>query len=506
MSLKIYNSLSREKQEFTPPPRGKIGIYVCGPTVYDESHIGHARSAYIFDVIIKYLRYKFGESKVIFVRNVTDIDDKIINRARQEGGEEKLKERCKEIAEKYLVQYHEDMDTLGLTPPDEEPKATDLIEDMKKFIKILIDKDYAYVASGNVYFNVRKYEKYGDLSGQSLDDMAEGARVALDKNKKDPLDFALWKTSKENEPSWDSPWGKGRPGWHIECSVMSTKFLGNNFLIHGGGLDLKFPHHENEIAQTNCAGKRSADFWIHNGLLTIDRQKMAKSLGNFISIKTLLSRYHPEVLKLFFLSGHYRSPIDFTFETMDNITHARENFYKLFQKIDITIKDPKPPVAYKDAIMNVQIEKPKYYKSLFMKAMDDDFNMSSAIGLLHMVTTNVNSMIDKNEWNENILVECKEMLFELGGIFGLFKDKAELKRKKGKVLGISSAENIKVHDYCNLDLKQHEDKEIIELIEKREKARRDKNYKLADDVRKKLLDKGILIEDTKKGPVCRRID
>ncbi|NQT22759.1 MAG: cysteine--tRNA ligase, partial [Candidatus Omnitrophica bacterium] len=254
--MTLYNTLTRKKQNLTEK---HIGIYVCGPTVYDESHIGHARSAYVFDVIVKYMRYR--KYKVKFIRNVTDIDDKIINRALVDRGDLSLKNKVKAISDKYLNRYHEDMALLGMTKPDIEPKATETINDIIKFIKALIKNGYAYAAGANVYFNVRKFRNYGKLSGQSIDEMEEGSRVTLDKNKLDPLDFALWKASREGEPSWPSPWGDGRPGWHIECSVMSTKYLGNKFLIHGGGLDLIFPHHENEIAQTESAGKKSAKYW-----------------------------------------------------------------------------------------------------------------------------------------------------------------------------------------------------------------------------------------------------
>ena len=328
--MRIYNSLTRKKEELK---ESKIGMYVCGPTVYDEPHIGHARSAYVFDVIVRYLRFK--NLNVTFVRNVTDIDDKIIDRARREPGEVELKSKVKQVSEKYLKQYHEDMNSFGLIKPDKEPKATNTIKDMIAFIQVLIKKDFAYEVSGSVYFDVRKFKNYGKLSGQSMDQMEEGSRVTVDKNKKDPLDFALWKASKEDEPFWESPWGKGRPGWHIECSVMSTKFLGNNFLIHGGGLDLIFPHHENEIAQTICAGKKSAKYWIHNGLLTINGQKMAKSLGNFITIKDFITRYkNTDLLKMFFLSSHYRHPVDYAEEKIEEMKKAKQRGDEFLKKVD----------------------------------------------------------------------------------------------------------------------------------------------------------------------------
>ncbi len=452
-------------------------MYVCGPTVYDEPHIGHARSAYIFDVIVKYMRYR--GLKVVFVRNVTDIDDKIIDRARKEAGQKELKVKVKNIAEKYLKRYHEDMDLLGLARPDIEPKATETIKDMILFTEVLIKKGYAYEVLGSVYFDVRKFRDYGRLSGQSLDEMEEGGRVAVDKDKRDPLDFALWKISKKDEPSWRSPWGKGRPGWHIECSVMSTKFLKDNLLVHGGGLDLIFPHHENEIAQTICAGKKSADYWIHNGLLTINRQKMAKSLGNFISVRDILDKYHSEVLKLLFLLGHYRSPVDFTYSKMENIAQARETFYILFNKID-HIKNSKPPLADGKAQIEPRIKKPEEYKELFIKDMDDDFNMPRALGRLYGIRNGVNRMIDNNKWDRKTLAECKKILLELSNIFGLFEDKEEF-RKRAVIEG-----------------------RIKKAIEGRDKARGRGDYKRADEIRQRLSTEGIILEDTKEGTIWRR--
>ncbi|MFH1753766.1 MAG: cysteine--tRNA ligase, partial [Candidatus Omnitrophota bacterium] len=314
MAIKIYNSLTRKKEEFVPLKKGKVGIYGCGPTVYDEPHIGHARSAYTFDVIKNFFEYR--GYKVKLVRNVTDVDDKIIDKARGDlaknpNAKSDLITAAKEIATKYLGRYYEDMDALGIRRADFEPKATEYIGKMVKMIERLIEKGFAYAQGGDVYFDVNKFNGYGSLSGQSADNMKLGARVHPGEKKRDPMDFALWKSAKPEEPAWESPWGMGRSGWHIECSTMSMDLLGENFDIHAGGLDLIFPHHENEIAQSECySGKRFANYWIHNGLLTIDSEKMAKSLGNFISIKDILDRYHPEILKLFFLSGHYRSPVD----------------------------------------------------------------------------------------------------------------------------------------------------------------------------------------------------
>lgn len=304
MTLKVYSSLTGKREDFVPVTAGQARLYVCGVTVYDHSHIGHARSAIVFDVISRYLR-SVGYD-VIYVRNFTDIDDKIINRANREGRD------WKEIAETHIASFREDMERLGVLPPTFEPRATEHIDDMIALIQQLLDRGYAYQLDGSVYFSVSSDKGYGVLSGRSLDEMMAGARIDIDERKQDPLDFALWKQSKPGEPSWDSPFGKGRPGWHIECSTMSIKYLGSPFDIHGGGKDLVFPHHENERAQAECAtGKKFVNYWVHNGFVTMDREKMSKSVGNFMLIKDFLKIHHPEVLRLFFLSAHYRNPVDY---------------------------------------------------------------------------------------------------------------------------------------------------------------------------------------------------
>ena len=439
--MKIYNTLTRKKEKLT----GKnIGLYVCGPTVYDESHIGHARSAYIFDIIVRYLRHR--GFKVTFVRNVTDIDDKIIERARREPQSGGLVAGTKSIAEKYLKRYHEDMDLLGILRPDKEPMATETIPDMVKFIRALIKKGFAYESSGNVYFDVRKYKGYGKLSGQAIDGMEEGARAGLDENKKDPLDFALWKAAKEEEPSWESPWGRGRPGWHIECSVMSTKFLGNNFTIHGGGLDLVFPHHENEIAQTVSAGKKSAKFWIHNGLLTIDGQKMSKSLGNFITIKDFLSEHGDmDLLKLLFLSSHYRHPVNYTKDKINETARMKERI-TIFSK---EAGDKKAPGR-----KNKDAEK---IKEKFIAAMDDDFNTPEALAAIFELVNLGNIYLSKKDTRSAAGV--KDVLLRLAAILGISIEKPKL------------------------ELEARDEK----LIKERNEARRKKDFKRADEIRKELL-------------------
>ena len=332
----IYNSLSRKKDELIPLKPKEIKMYVCGPTVYDQPHIGHARSAYIFDVIRRYLIYR--GYRVKFVRNVTDVDDKIIDKAQKEFKGEDLNIAVKNVSTKYLDLYHEDMKNLGILEPDVEPKATEYVSKdnplMQKFIEQLIKNGCAYVSEGDVYFDIKKAKDYGKLSNQAIDKMEIGARIALGEKKKDPLDFALWKSAKAGEPAWDSPWGRGRPGWHIECSVMSSDILGDEFDIHGGGIDLIFPHHENEIAQSEGAGKKFARYWIHHGLLTINGQKMAKSLGNFITVKDFLDKYKDaDLLKLLFLSAHYSHPIDYNDQKIEETKQALDRIYIFLNKV-----------------------------------------------------------------------------------------------------------------------------------------------------------------------------
>lgn len=476
MAISIYNSLTRKKEKFTPIKNGRIGIYVCGPTVYDEPHIGHARSSYIFDVVRNY--FSFKGYKVKFVKNITDVDDKIIEKARTESGSQTdddfkdLKSAAAKIAKRYLKLYYDEMDRLGIKRADFEPRATQYIQKMIRVAAGLIDKDFAYASDGDVYFDVRKFKGYGKLSGQSLDNMEAGARVHPGENKRYPLDFALWKSAKEDEPSWESPWGHGRPGWHIECSCMSMDILGANFDIHGGGLDLIFPHHENEIAQSECYnGRDFANYWMHNGLLTINGEKMAKSLGNFISIKDILKRYSPEALKLFFLSGHYRSPIDFTYDKMEEAKKARERFYMLSDRIDLAGK----PAQKRPGISEIESRRVK-----FEEAMDDDFNTPLALGHLHEMVNTVNRMLDDNACDKGFLSYSKDTILNLGGIFGLFKDRREFTRRKAL------------------------EDDIREAIEERNRARKRGDYETADRVRRELYDKGFVLEDTKEKTLWRR--
>jgi cysteinyl-tRNA synthetase len=435
-------------------------MYTCGVTVYDDCHIGHARSLYIFDVMRRYLKYR--GFKVKFVRNITDIDDKIINRANE------LKADWQELVKKYIDGYYEDLKALGIDKADYEPRATENISDMIKYIAALIDKGYAYEAAGDVYFSVRKFPEYGKLSGQNINEMEKGVRIEPTEHKKDHLDFALWKASKEGEPFWDSPWGEGRPGWHIECSVMSQKFLETDTLdIHAGGRDLVFPHHENELAQSEAkTGKPFAKYWIHHGLLTINGQKMAKSLGNFITVKDFINKYKDvDILKLFFLSAHYSQPIDYNDKKIEETKRALE-------RINIFLFKVHSDKFYNQKAAIKKIKEIEEIKDRFIKTMDDDFNMPEALASIFDLISLANKNFNDFEFIKNVEFTLKDL---------------------SDILGTSITE---------LSLLSAPD--IETLIFKREKARKEGNYKIADDIRKELLAKGIILEDTKEGTTWRK--
>ena len=489
--MRIYNSLGREKETFEALKGSKVGMYVCGPTVYDEPHIGHARSAYIFDVMRRYLKYK--GYKVKFVRNVTDVDDKIIAKAKEEFKGENLNSAVKKVATKYLSAYHNALDQLGVStksPDIIEPKASEYIDKIREFIKILIEKKAAYQSGADVYFDITKAKNYGKLSNQSLEAMEVGARVTPTENKRNPLDFALWKSAKEGEPSWDSDWGKGRPGWHIECSVMSTDILGDAFDIHGGGLDLIFPHHENEIAQAEGAGKKFARFWIHHGLLTINGRKMAKSLGNFISVKEFLEEYkHQNILKFFFLSTHYRNPIDYTKKRIEEAKKANNKLLKLLMEAQdiFNSKSSKEKKDIEEGSKKANIKNIfKNFEDVFTNAMDDDFNTPVALSSFHgffvpfnKAITEYRQLTNKDTSLQTLFYGCYTLLPKIAKIFGL-----DL--------------NIPPEMRGNLDEK------VEALIEQRENARREGDFKKADKIRKELSDLDIILEDTKEGTIWRR--
>ncbi len=478
MPISIYNSLSRKKEEFIPLKPPQVNIYTCGVTVYDESHIGHARSLYIFDVIRRYLKYRGFNVK--FVRNITDIDDKIINRANE------LKINWKDLVKKYIDRYYEDLEALGIQRGDYEPRATENIPDMIKHIEGLINKGFAYVTESGVYFNVRKFKDYGQLSGQGIDQMQSGARIEPDETKHDPLDFALWKRSKPDEPSWESPWSAGRPGWHIECSVMSQKFLKTETLdIHAGGRDLIFPHHENEIAQAEAlTGKPFAKYWLHHGLLTINGQKMSKSLGNFITIKEFINKYkYADLLKLFFLSTHYSHPIDYTDEKIEEAKKALERILILMGKIEERAAGRPSQASGKEF---KEIEE---IKNKFMSAMDDDFNTPQALASIFELVNVTNKNIDDLKFINNAKTVIKELL----DIFGITL-----------VVNITIMVEALELKADVLEPKVFASDEINRRIEERNEARIKKDFATSDRIRKELEEMGIILEDIKDGKTTWR--
>ena len=477
MSLRVYNTMSGEKEVFKPIVEGKVGMYACGPTVYDVCHIGHARATTVFDVIVRYLRYSGYD--VTYVRNITDIDDKIIKKANEE------KVSWSEVAERFTKEFWEDMSALGNLPPSIEPKATEYIPNMHKLIQTLIDKGFAYAMEGDVYFAVRKFASYGRLSKRNMDELISGARVEVDERKNDPLDFALWKSSKPGEPWWESPWGNGRPGWHIECSAMTMKNLGQTFDIHGGGKDLIFPHHENEIAQSEAAtGKAFARYWLHNGFVTINHEKMAKSLGNFFTIKEVLKVYHPEVLRFFLLTTHYRNPIDYSDAALNDAKTGLSKFYSTFKRVDEILSTvgaglkPAPTIESEKAAF-------ESFKGLSRKieeAMDDDFNTAQAIGYMFDALKLINRLCDEGSYS--MMSYGRNIVAGLGNtLFGLFAATPEefFKTEEAKAaLGVS-------------------EDEIKRMIEERAVAKRSKEFKRADEIRSSLLEKGVILEDSPKG-------
>jgi len=469
MPLKVYNNLTRKLEEFEPISEKQVGMYVCGITPYDETHLGHARAYITFDVIRRYLEY--SGYKVKHVQNITDIDDKIINKSKQ------LAVSCEQLADKYTASYFEVMDKLNVKRADEYPKATENIPGMIDWIKRLMDKGYAYKLDDGVYFEVDKFKEYGKLSHRKKEEQESGARVKVDQSKKNPLDFALWKFAKEGEPSWESPWGAGRPGWHIECSVMSTKYLGEQFDIHGGGLDLQFPHHENEIAQTEAAtGKVPwVKYWIHNGFVTINKEKMSKSLGNIFSVKDLLEKYDPMAIRLLVLSTHYRSPINFSDDILNDSQQTYKNITSQIETIDFAIKN----VQFGDSEIEVEIDETKdelfRFRRQFLDYLDSDFNTAGAIGILFDFNSFINKHLHSRKAGKDSLAEYKKLLLEFYGILGIVV--------KGKG-GIGQ--------------------NIQDKIDEREIARRNRDFKKSDAIRAELEAQGIILEDTPFGPKWTR--
>ncbi|HSF67663.1 MAG TPA: cysteine--tRNA ligase [Nitrospiraceae bacterium] len=483
--LSIYNTLTGKKEPFHSLQPKTVRMYVCGVTVYDYCHIGHARSALVFDVIRRYL--EFSGYMVEFVKNFTDVDDKIIKRANEQGVS------CDTITAKYIQAYYEDMGKLGIRPASIEPKATEHMNDIVRLTEKLVNKGLAYQVDGDVYFDVAKYSGYGRLSKRRLDDMQAGARVDVDERKRHPMDFALWKSSKPGEPSWESPWGPGRPGWHIECSAMSMKHLGDTFDIHGGGMDLIFPHHENEIAQScGATGKEFARYWIHNGFVQINQEKMSKSLGNFFTIREIFenSKWSEdvtgEVLRYFLLSTHYHGPLDFSDQAMQEAKQALDGFYGLFNRLRESECDT---VGDKDLPSSVDRT-----RESFRKAMDNDFNTPVAVAELQRLRSDVNKLLDVG-LSTHGRQQARQTFRILGGVLGLFQlDRWDYELKVGsEYLGISGG-GVKLSPKIRVS-----DKEIEAQIAERNEARKQKNFKKADEIRQFLASHGILIEDKPDG-------
>jgi len=478
MTIHIYNSLSKQKERFDPVEPGKVSMYVCGPTVYDSCHIGHARSVVVFDVIARYLREK--DYNVTYVRNFTDVDDKIIGRANQLGVDSRT------ISEKYIKEFHEDMDALNVERATVEPKATEHIQSIIMVIERLLEKGIAYRANNDIYFSVESFKGYGKLSGRRLEDMEAGARVDIDENKRNPFDFALWKSAKPEEPAWDSPWGEGRPGWHIECTAMSVKYLGKTFDIHGGGKDLIFPHHENEIAQSEAAfGKTFVKYWVHNGFVNIDKEKMSKSLGNFQMIKDVLKIHHPEAIRLFLLSSHYRSPVDFTEQAMNEATAGLDKIYTLLERVEDEIGDEQ---------QQIQDISPGEYWDRFCEAMDDDFNTARGIGVLFIAVREINRALDENKKpfsnEEKPRMESHQAdILKIGSLLGILSESPEayFEKKKSQIFEKQSIDPVA----------------IDRMINDRTAARKSKDWKKSDQIRADLEKMNIILEDRPEGTVWK---
>jgi cysteinyl-tRNA synthetase len=461
--LKIYNTIQRDKQEFKPLVPGKVGMYVCGMTVYDYCHIGHARVMVVFDVVARYLRQL--DYQLSYVRNVTDIDDKIIKRSKESG------EPFEVLTARYIDAMHEDERALNVLAPDIEPRATRSIEEIVAMIQSLLDKRYAYIGkNGDLFYSVSRFETYGRLSGKNPDDLRAGERVDVDLAKQDPLDFVLWKMAKPGEPSWNSPWGPGRPGWHIECSAMSTHCLGNHFDIHGGGMDLQFPHHENEIAQSEGAtGVPFVNYWMHNGFVRINEEKMSKSLGNFFTVREVLQRYRGEVIRFFILSSHYRSPLNYSDDQLDEAGVALTRLYTALRGLDT---------------LDGAVIGDSNYAIEFKSAMDDDFNTPVALSILFEIAKEINRSKPHDRKKANLL---GGVLRSLAKILGILQEDPEQYFKAGKPSGVVLS-----------------DEEIDKLVQRRLIARSNKDWELADRIRNELKGFGVILEDVAGSTNWRR--
>lgn len=467
--MKIYNTMSKRKEEFVPLEEGKVKMYVCGPTVYNFIHIGNARPMIVFDTVRRYFEYKGYD--VNFVSNFTDVDDKIIKKANEEGV------TAEEISKRYIAECKKDMEGMNIEPATKNPLATEEIGGMIEMIRTLIEKGYAYEKNGTVYFRTRKFKDYGKLSHKNLDDLQSGGRTLLvtgEDEKEDPLDFVLWKPKKEGEPAWQSPWGEGRPGWHIECSEMSKKYLGEQIDIHAGGEDLIFPHHENEIAQSEAAnGKEFAKYWMHNGFLNIDNRKMSKSLGNFFTVREISEKYDLQVLRFFMLSAHYRSPLNFSAELMESARSGLNRIVTAAENLKFLIGNASAEKMTEEE--KEKFEKSKEYVDSFEKAMDDDFNTADAIAAVFELVKYINTTAD-GESSGEYLESLLKRLVSLTDVLGIIVEKED------EIL----------------------DADIEALIAERQAARKEKDFARADQIRDELLAKGIILEDTREGVKWKR--
>ncbi|MCF6139495.1 cysteine--tRNA ligase [Pseudalkalibacillus berkeleyi] len=465
MSIQIYNTVTRQKEPFNTIEEGKVKMYVCGPTVYNYIHIGNARPPIVFDTVRRYLEYRGYD--VHFVSNFTDVDDKIIKAANELG------EEVPTLSKRFIEAYHADTSAVNVQKANLHPTVTETMSDIIAFIEKLIDKGYAYEAEGDVYFRTKKFKDYGKLSHQSIDELRLGSRIQVGEKKADPLDFVLWKAAKEGEIYWESPWGKGRPGWHIECSAMVKKYLGDTIDIHAGGQDLSFPHHENEIAQSEALNeKEMANYWMHNGYININNEKMSKSLGNFILLHDLIQKYDPQAFRFFMLNVHYRHPINFTDELLESAITSLE-------RIRTTVENLEHRIAHSaDLGLNngMWLKKVEGYKEKFIEEMDDDFNTSNAIATLFDLSKEANVYLQEENTTVEVLERFVSLFEEIGSVLGL-----ELRKVKELL-----------------------DEEIESLIEKRNQARKDKDFQLADGIRDDLADQGIILEDTPQGVRWKR--
>ena len=465
--MQIYNSQTRKKEEFVPLVPGKVGIYACGPTVYDYFHIGNARPFIVFDVLRRYFAYRGYE--VTFVQNFTDIDDKMIRRAKEENI------TVKQLGDRFIAEYYKDASALGIRPATVHPRATEHIGDIIRLVKTLQDKGYAYEVKGDVYFDTARDKGYGKLSGQNLEDLEAGARIDVDEGKRNPADFALWKAQKPGEPAWDSPWGKGRPGWHIECSAMSMKYLGETFDIHAGGKDLLFPHHENEVAQSECAtGKTFARYWMHNGFINIDNEKMSKSKGNFFAVRDIVKEYNPEDVRMFMLSAHYRSPINFSRDMVAQAHASLQRLYTARDRMAFLLKNaPEREETAAEAALAARLRE---YAARFDAAMDDDLNTADALGALFEMVKDAN--VSLNEGSSRAAVAgALNTLNELSDVLGLLSRKAEE--------GLPA--------------------EIQAMADARAQARKERNWGKSDQLRDALKAAGYTVEDTPQGQKVTKI-